>query len=979
MEIALLLLLLIPWVTAPLVLGAGAFLREKTGWLSLCAPLTSLVVLCTQFLPLPPVARGELRWPWVPELGLSLSFTFDGLALFYGLLVTVLGICVHLYSCFYLDKNAREHRLFYFYLQLFTGALWLTVLSDHLLLLFVGWELTGLCSFLLIGFFHERKDSQSGARMALTTTVGTGLCLLVGILCLQQIYGSGELSFLRQATVAPEDQGLLTVAFLCCLVGIVGKSALFPFHFWLPQAMAAPTPVSAYLHSATLVKLGVFLTARLFPFFHELPLWTPLLVSLGFGTLLLGACFALLSQDLKAILAYTTVAQLGLLVGQYGLYAPGELIHHDLLHVTQHALYKACLFMVVGIIDHSTQTRDIRQLGGLWTKMRGPSLLGLLALAAFCGLPFTSSFVSKELLLEQTLSFAQERKTLWSWFPLLALWGSAVLHVVIAARFAQQVFFRPATQWVQTHFHRPARGLSLAPLLLVSAIFALGCFPAQWGEWSSQFGVVGQHELLPAELSLFHGLTPALGLSGSIFIVGLALFILLRQRLDAAEIPAALRLERVFTRFIEAVPVWGQRLNGLLGLRSPAHALLSLLLAFSVPVLVVLFYFTEEWLSHSSSWELLPRELSGWWRWLLALGIGVSSLCAVYWKRPVPQLIAVSVVGFGISLYFILYHAPDLALTQILIETATLFLVLFVLWRWKQLGLLQEALPRLSWQKRGVRVFLSVALGVFAGLSVLIFQRESVPRAGDYYLEQSLPLAQGKNAVNTTVVDFRGFDTLLEIGVLLIAALGGVALLYRPRLASADSERALSASPNGRASSRESAAPPVASWFTGDFILKTALLLLWLPLQGLALALFWRGHNLPGGGFVAGALTAVTCLLLALPGGPNWLERRLPFPPYQLAAFGFALSLLTVFLPVCFGYSLLHHMHVQWGPLALGTPLLFDLGVFLTVVGVVLQIVVPFLRSVHQLPAWSSGQEPWGTSNQTEPVEPASSLEEGRA
>ena len=314
----LITLLLAPFVLAGFMPLAARWLGSRVGWLALAGPVVSLWAV-VRLLQLPAAAREAVSWTWLPSLGVNATFAPDGLALFFALVVSGIGVLVTFYSAHYLDNHYRDHGRFYCYLLLFMGSMLMTVLASNLLVLFVAWELTGLTSFLLIGFLHDKEDSQRGARMALLTTALTGLALLAGVVLLRVIFGSFELSDIIGAPVPAGREGLLLAAFLCCFTGIAGKSAQFPFHYWLPNAMAAPTPVSAYLHSATMVKLGVFLAARLLPVFGGLESWMPVLTGFGFGTLLLGAVLALFSQDLKGVLAYTTVAQLGLLVGYYGL------------------------------------------------------------------------------------------------------------------------------------------------------------------------------------------------------------------------------------------------------------------------------------------------------------------------------------------------------------------------------------------------------------------------------------------------------------------------------------------------------------------------------------------------------------------------------------------------------------------------------------------------------------------------------------
>ena len=418
--------LLLPAIFAPFV---GAVLLSLTGYLpvfrkglwlgrlAVLVPLASatcIVMLALRYDGTPIV----ISYPWVPSMGptgpggfggINLTFIVDGLSLFYGGVVSVMGVLVFLYASEYLDDHYEFRHRFFAYLTAFMGAMLGTVFSGNLLLLFIFWELTGLTSFLLIGFLHGDPVARRGARMALITTATGGLAMLGGLILLAQVSGTLEIARLLSDdfTVNPGAHGLFSAAFVLIMIGAFAKSAQFPFHFWLPNAMTAPTPVSAYLHSATMVKLGVFLVARLYPVFVGHEWWSPLLVTIGFGTMVLAACFAFLSNKLKAILAYSTVAQLGYLIGMYGLsLGPDAVVRFDLVHVLSHVFYKGCLFMVVGIIDHSTHIKDIRQLGGLWKTMPLTVLACILAAASMAGIPPTLGFLSKELLMTDTLTYA---------------------------------------------------------------------------------------------------------------------------------------------------------------------------------------------------------------------------------------------------------------------------------------------------------------------------------------------------------------------------------------------------------------------------------------------------------------------------------------------------------------------------------------------------------------------------------------------
>jgi NADH:ubiquinone oxidoreductase subunit 5 (subunit L)/multisubunit Na+/H+ antiporter MnhA subunit/multisubunit Na+/H+ antiporter MnhB subunit len=901
---------------------------------------------------LPGAERATVSWEWIPRLGVHLSFTPDGLALFFGLLVTGMGSLVTVYAAFYLDEHYQGHGQFYCFLQLFMGAMLVTVFSSNLLVLFTAWELTGITSFFLIGFLHNRPESQRGARMALLTTSATGLALLVGIVLLQQAFGTFELRQMLNEPVPEGSEGLVNAAFLLCFVGICGKSALVPFHYWLPNAMAAPTPVSAYLHSATMVKLGVFLSARLLPVFVGLETWTPVLITVGFLTFLLGAFLAWLSYDLKAVLAFTTVAQLGVLVGQYGWASPAGPAFGDVLHILNHALYKACLFMVVGVIDHSTGTRDLRRLGGLFRKMPLMGTTAFIGLAAMAGLPLTSGFISKELLLESGLAFQRHHPgALGLWLP-LSLAAGSVLHAVIALRIAKYVFFGALPEKVEAHFHAPSFGIQLSPMLLAVAVMYFGVQPAAFGRFTASFSP--PHVAVP-DLALWHGWTPTALLSlGVLSTAGALFWTSERARWPQLSIPRLLQFDRGFERAVEVIPVVGQWLDRTLGFLRPS-LYLPIIVTFIVTIgLASVVQARDTLLNTLSQAELVPASLEGWTRWGVVLLTSVGTLLAAVWKRPIPQLLAVSLVGLGVAFFYVLYRAPDLALTQLLVETATLILVLLVVLRFKRDEADGQPLPARRLGLRLWRIGASAAAGLLLGLCVLIFQNLGVEHAGSFYLAHTVSLAKGANAVNTVVVDFRGFDTLLEITVLLIAALGCLGLLSRVSLRP-----------------RSEPALPATDLFPvpRDFILKAVAIAAFLPLNLFSIHVFLRGHDSPGGGFVAGLITALSLLLLSFVLGIEGFRSRFRVKAIPMAVAGISLSLGAALLPLPLGLSLLHHMHTTVGPLTIGTPMLFDAGVFFTVVGVTLKLMLPLMKSVHGLPAFVREEEASFTAPMSEPID----------
>jgi len=771
----LLIAIFLPFAAVPLVALLGPRLGPRTGWLALVVPVAVVGILLFAFLPrAEPFARAVVEIPWIPSLGLNLTFLVDGLSLFFGLVVSGIGVLVTFYATHYLDDHYEGHNRFYSYLLLFMGAMLGTVFSGNLLLLVVFWELTGIASFLLIGFFHEKESSRDGARMALLVTGGTGLVLLAGAVIVGELAGTYELAVLLDGGLRGESSRLLDVAFVLMAIGAFGKSAQFPFHFWLPNAMAAPTPVSAYLHSATMVKLGVFLIARIFPMFRDVELWSPLLMIVCFGTMALGALLALLSHDLKAILAYSTVSQLGFLIGFYGM-APPEGSSGDMLHIANHALYKGCLFMVVGIVDHATGIRDVRRLGGLGRRMPLLAGIAIVAAATMVGIAGTTGFISKEYILKAEFAY-WEGDGFLNWFPLAMMVTASLLLVAAAARIIHGVFFGPSSGEAGKEFHAPSFWIQLPPLILALGCVVGGVLPGPFGQMLNWFATSGLHSPELSTYKLWHGLTRELGVSVGILTFGVLLYVLLhRVRWNRVAVPRWLQFDRAFEAGVNALPYAAKRLTATLRSDRPFDYL-PIVLGFAVITLgTFLIVERAALLPPMPRWEDFD-PLRTFVVGLIAVALGL----VIGMKRWSGQLISLSIVGFLITFYFVLFQAPDLAMTQILTESATLLLVLLLLSRFPRSAEVAEERATAQRGRLGLSIVLAVCIGALAMLvTVIALRPRHASPLGDYFIENTIPLAHGANAVNTILVDFRGFDTLMEITVLLIAALGAMGLLSR--------------------------------------------------------------------------------------------------------------------------------------------------------------------------------------------------------
>lgn len=780
MGIALLLAIFLPMVAVPILALSGKVLGGRLGWAAL--PVPALAFGAVLWMA---AGRGEtnsvvVSWPWVPSLGLNLSFLVDGLSLFYGGVVSGIGCLIFFYAIHYFGPRGKELNRFFAYLCFFMAAMLGTVFSNNLISLFIFWELTGIASFLLIGFKHESAESRVGARMALLLTLLTGLFMLVGLLMVGLSAGTLEISELMGRPFPEGSDGVWwNAAAVLILLGAFGKSAQFPFHFWLPNAMAAPTPVSAYLHSATMVKLGVFLSGRLYPVLSESAVWIPLLAGVGLFTTLLAYYLALVSNDLKAILAYSTVGALGGFIAMYGL-GPLLGVTFDLVHVFNHVLFKACLFMVVGIVDHATGVRDIRQLGGLWRRLPLTAGCCLVGVACMAGIPLTTGFIVKELNL-MGLSELLRMGGFWGWYAGSLFAVSIAFKVAFAARLFAAVFLGPEREKAVAHFHDPGVAVHLPPLLLAGAVLVMGSFPGLMDGARRALAVSGMHVLGDEYLSLWHGFTPELAVSFLLLFGGLAMFGVLQhwgwERLPR---PGWIWFDQAWEPMLYEFNKLTARITAWLRGNAPIDYL-PIVATFLV-VAVGWFlggYFGRFGLSRVDAPEDPVFEYNS-----LRIFSGVLIVLAVagvlLLKRWTAQLISLSAAGFLITFYYVLYRAPDLAMTQILVEAATLLLILILLGRFPRTAEHGEEADRRWTPRQLYSLVVAVASGVMVTLLMMVVLSGQHPRPiGQLFLRDTVPLAEGTNAVNTILVDFRGLDTLGEVAVLLIAILGAVGLLMR--------------------------------------------------------------------------------------------------------------------------------------------------------------------------------------------------------
>jgi multicomponent Na+:H+ antiporter subunit A len=909
---------------------------DRAGWLLALAPLGAFVWFAAH---LPLVASGlvlDASMAWIPALGVEVAMRLDGLSLLFALLITGIGTLVVLYAGAYLYDHHHLGR-FYGFLLLFMTAMLGLVLADDMVTMFVFWELTSVASYLLISFKHEKGVSRRAALQALLITGGGGLALLAGLVLLGMAGETWKFSGLEAGVL--EGHPLQVAIMVLILLGAFTKSAQVPFHIWLPNAMNAPTPVSAYLHSATMVKAGVYLLARLNPVLGGNGGWSEVLVAVGATTALVGALLAIRQSDLKRLLAFTTIAVLGqltMLIGtntSYGLQA-------FVLLLLAHSLYKGALFMAVGAVDHATGSRDLSELGGLFKLM--PLTGAAVALAAFsnAGLPPFFGFIAKEFKYAGLIQMG------------VVGWGVTLVMVLTNALLlaaAGLVFFRTFMGRERSYRRTPhevAVPMWLGPMILALAGFALGA----WHHWPETALVNSAAQAvakgtLDVDLYLWGGLTPAVIASALTILLGVGLY----KSCDRI----CSNIMRWGTRWgLNGDVIWDRLLQGVYRLAAiPARAfqhgslrmhMALLSLAISTGVLVALVMGGGLWGDGAvgtgspagtglGSGGSHTAGGTGWLRSLWAAGpawspptvpgvIGaVLALAgaggAAVMRGRLALVAALAASGLGVALFFLAARAPDVAITQFMVETLTVVFLALVFRT-------MVPVPDSEGEQPAGRAF-HLVVSVLFGLAVAgaVLAAVAGPLPGDvasWYMENAYPQGRGGNVVNVILVDFRAFDTLGEIVVVALAGLGAATLLSGGKLTELT----------------EDGEPEF-----GSVLLRQAL----RPLAGLlvliSFVLLWRGHYLPGGGFIGGLVAATGIALVVLTFG-NRLARRLMWaPPTVFMGLGLAFALGAGVLGLLAGKPFLGALWTAPGGIALGTPLLFDVGVFFTVFGSVMHML----------------------------------------
>ena len=926
-------------ILLPLVLGTTLvsllkqFSRGVTALGAIGVSLSSFILLLSQA---PAVFNGEVilqTWSWLPQVGIDLSFRLDALALLFGLLISGIGTLIYIYAYYYLSPKNSLSKL-YFLLMLFMAAMLGISLLNNLLILLVFWELTSISSFLLVGYWSNYDAAQRGSRMALTITGMGGLAMLGGFVLLGQVTGTYQIDQILTMTDVIQADALFVPILLLILLGAFTKSAQFPFHFWLPNAMAAPTPVSAYLHSATMVKAGIFLVARLLPIFAGAALFHNLVTFIGLFTLCMAAFFALFKEDLKGLLAYSTISHLGLIMCLLGIGSPLA-VAAAIFHVINHATFKAALFMIAGIIDHESGTRDLRKLSGLWQLLPFTATLTMITAASMAGVPLTNGFLSKEMFFTELLADLDG--------PIMVLAAimatlAGIFAVAYSVRLVHGVFFDGplGKQVPNKDAHEPPFGMRAPATLLAILCILVGIFPALLVEKivnstarssTQNFAFEGAH------LAIWHGFNMPLLMSAIALVGGLIFYFALAKGGRIREIDLDPKFGRLqgrvlFDLFLKSLLLNSRRFrrateNGKL----QTYLLWIVIFAIAVTAMPLL----------SSGITTGTRELTHASALAIVLWLLLFSACwMMLWfhHERIKAVLISGAVGLVVTMVFICFSAPDLALTQITVDVVTTVLLLMSLSLLPQLTP-YESSPTRRW--RDAIIAISGGLGL-AWIAWLVMTRDHNSISW-FFMQQAIPLGGGTNVVNVILVDFRGFDTFGEITVLGIAAIGALCMMDGMRAHGTTITQGLTYRFNPS---------PLMLRITASWILPIGLVV--------SLYIFLRGHNLPGGGFIAGLVTALALVIQYIALGQDRAEQLLGAKSGRLyeiwIGIGLTVAGLTGIAAWFWSRPFLTSAHVHVSPPILGemhlaSAAMFDVGVYVTVVGATMLMISVLGDSRH--------------------------------
>ena len=926
-------------ILLPLILGTTLVSllkqssRRLTAFAAVGVSMTSLGLLLTQAREVFNGAVITQSWSWLPQLGIDFSFRLDALGLLFALLISGIGTLIYIYAYFYLGPKNSLNKL-YLLLMLFMAAMLGISLSNNLILLLVFWELTSISSFLLVGYWSNYDAAQRGSRMALTITGMGGLAMLGGFILLGQITGTYEIDQILTMTAQIQSHALFVPTLLLILLGAFTKSAQFPFHFWLPNAMAAPTPVSAYLHSATMVKAGIFLVARLLPIFAGAALFHNLVTFIGLFTLCMAAFFAIFKEDLKGLLAYSTISHLGLIMCLLGIGSPLA-VAAAIFHIINHATFKAALFMIAGIIDHESGTRDLRKLSGLWQLLPYTATLTMVTAASMAGVPLTNGFLSKEMFFTELLSNLSGPVLICS---AIVATLAGIFAVAYSVRLVHGVFFDGplGKQVPNKDAHEPPFGMRAPATLLAILCILVGLFPALLVENIVNSTARASTQVMDfegAHLALWHGFNMPLLMSLIASIGGLIFYFSLAKGGKIREIDLDPYLGRLqgrvaFDLFLKSLLLNSRKFkrwteNGKL------QSYILWIVVFSIAI--VSLPFLGQGLTKGSR-ELTHAPALAIVLWLLLF----SSCWMMLWfhHERIKAVLISGAIGLVVTMVFICFSAPDLALTQITVDVVTTVLLLMSLSLLPQLTPYESSVSR-RW--RDALIAIGGGLGI-AWITWLILTRDHNSISW-FFMQQSIPLGGGTNVVNVILVDFRGFDTFGEITVLGIAGIGALCLMDGMRTHGTTMTQGLSYRFNPS---------PLMLRITASWILPIALVV--------SLYIFLRGHNLPGGGFIAGLITALALIIQYMALGQDHAEQLLKAKSGRLYEIwigtGLVIAGLTGLGAWFWGRPFLTSAHFYVSPPILGemhlaTAALFDVGVYITVVGATMLLISVLGDSRH--------------------------------
>lgn len=926
-------------ILLPLVLGTTLvswlkqFSRGVTAFAAIGVSLSSLILLLLQA---PDVFNGHVitqTWAWLPELGLNFSFRLDALALLFALLITGIGTLIFTYAYYYLGPKNSLSKL-YVLLLLFMAAMLGISLSNNLILLLTFWELTSISSFLLVGYWSNYDAAQRGSRMALTITGMGGLAMLGGFVLLGQMTGTYEIDQLLNMSDQIQSHALFVPMLLLVLLGAFTKSAQFPFHFWLPNAMAAPTPVSAYLHSATMVKAGIFLVARLLPIFAGAALFHNIVTFVGLFTLCMAAFFAIFKEDLKGLLAYSTISHLGLIMCLLGIGSPLA-VAAAIFHIINHATFKAALFMIAGIIDHESGTRDLRKLSGLWQLLPFTATLTMITAASMAGVPLTNGFLSKEMFFTELLANLSG--------PIML--GSAVMAtlagifaVAYSTRLVHGIFFDgPLGKNVPNKdAHEPPFGMRAPATLLALLCIAVGILPSLLVEnivnataraSTQNFAFEGTH------LALWHGINAPLFMSIIALVGGLLFYFALAKggrlrEIDLDPYLGKLQGKLLFEDALKQLLQSARKIKRSTETGS-LQSYLFYIIVFAIALVALPLIFQD---LGTGTRQLTQAPILAIVLWLLLF----SACWMMLWfhHERIKAVLISGAVGLVVTMIFVGLSAPDLALTQITVDIVTTVLLLM------SLSLLPQLTPYESSRSRRWRdAIIAIGGGFAVGWIAWLIMTRDHHSISWFFLQQSIPLGGGTNVVNVILVDFRGFDTFGEITVLGIAAIGALCMMDGMRAHGTTITQGLTYRFNPS---------PLMLRMTASWILPLALVV--------SVYIFLRGHNLPGGGFIAGLVTSMALVIQYIALGQDRTEQMLKAKSGRLYEIWIGTGLIIAGLSGMgawfWGRPFLTSAHIYVSPPLLGemhlaSAALFDLGVYITVVGATMLLISVLGDSRH--------------------------------